>query len=203
MNGLGTEVTLLYRGDQILRGFDDDVRDARGGGDARARHRDRDPARDRRDRARRRAAAGVTLDNGETHPADQVLVATGRNPNSARARARGARRRRSARERRGRGRRAGRRPRCPRSTRSATSPAASALTPLAIRDGQAFADTVFGGRPTPVDHALVPTAVFTQPEIAVVGPTEAEARAAGRGRGRTSRSSGRCRTPSPGATSGC
>ncbi|MBN9583065.1 MAG: glutathione-disulfide reductase [Afipia sp.] len=51
------------------------------------------------------------------------------------------------------------------------------LTPVAIREGHAFADTVFGGRPTRVDHNDIPTAVFTQPEVGTVGLTEAEARA--------------------------
>jgi len=50
------------------------------------------------------------------------------------------------------------------------------LTPVAIREGQAFADTVFGGRPTVVDHTNVPTAVFSEPEIGTVGLTEAQAR---------------------------
>ena len=51
------------------------------------------------------------------------------------------------------------------------------LTPVAIREGQAFADTVFGGKKTAVDHSLIPTAVFSQPEIGTVGMTEAQARA--------------------------
>jgi glutathione reductase (NADPH) len=51
------------------------------------------------------------------------------------------------------------------------------LTPVAIREGHAFADTVFGGKDIAVDHALVPTAVFTTPEIGTVGLTEAEASA--------------------------
>ncbi len=50
------------------------------------------------------------------------------------------------------------------------------LTPVAIREGHAFADTVFGGRKTPADHELVPSAVFTQPEFGSVGMTEEEAR---------------------------
>ena len=50
------------------------------------------------------------------------------------------------------------------------------LTPVAIREGHAFADTVFGGTPTPVDHANVPTAVFSEPEVGTVGLTEAQAR---------------------------
>jgi glutathione reductase (NADPH) len=51
------------------------------------------------------------------------------------------------------------------------------LTPVAIREGHAFADTVFGGKPTKVDHANVPTAVFSEPEVGVVGLTETQARA--------------------------
>ena len=49
------------------------------------------------------------------------------------------------------------------------------LTPMAIREGQAFADTVFGQKDVVVDHRLVPTAVFTTPELATVGLTEEDA----------------------------
>lgn len=49
------------------------------------------------------------------------------------------------------------------------------LTPVAIREGHAFADTVFGNKPTRVDHANVPTAVFTSPELGTIGLTEAQA----------------------------
>jgi glutathione reductase (NADPH) len=51
------------------------------------------------------------------------------------------------------------------------------LTPVAIREGHAFADTVFGKRPVEVDHIDIPTAVFCQPEIGTVGLTETQARA--------------------------
>ncbi|MBO9697374.1 MAG: glutathione-disulfide reductase [Sphingopyxis sp.] len=50
------------------------------------------------------------------------------------------------------------------------------LTPVAIREGQAFADSIFGGKPTVVDYANVPSAVFSHPPIGAVGMTEAEAR---------------------------
>jgi glutathione reductase (NADPH) len=50
------------------------------------------------------------------------------------------------------------------------------LTPVAIREGHAFADTVFGGKPTIVDHDLIATAVFSTPEIGVIGCGEATAR---------------------------
>ena len=53
------------------------------------------------------------------------------------------------------------------------------LTPVAIREGAAFVETVFGGNPTPVDHDLIPTAIFTQPELGTVGLGEEEARERG------------------------
>jgi glutathione reductase (NADPH) len=53
------------------------------------------------------------------------------------------------------------------------------LTPVAIREGAAFAETVFNGNPTTVDHSDIPTAVFGTPEIGVVGLTEEDARAQG------------------------
>jgi glutathione reductase (NADPH) len=52
------------------------------------------------------------------------------------------------------------------------------LTPVAIREGMAFVETVFRGNPTPVDHELIPSAIFTQPEFGTVGMTEEEAREA-------------------------
>jgi glutathione reductase (NADPH) len=54
-----------------------------------------------------------------------------------------------------------------------------ALTPIAIREGHAVADTLFGGRPTKVVHRLIPTAVFSQPAAAVVGLSEPAARERG------------------------
>jgi glutathione reductase (NADPH) len=47
---------------------------------------------------------------------------------------------------------------------------------VAIREGHAFADTLYGGKPTPVDHDNIPTAVFTEPEVGAIGLTEAQAR---------------------------
>lgn len=49
------------------------------------------------------------------------------------------------------------------------------LTPVAIREGAAFAETVFRNNPTAVDHSLIPTAVFAEPEVGAIGLTEAEA----------------------------
>jgi glutathione reductase (NADPH) len=50
------------------------------------------------------------------------------------------------------------------------------LTPVAIREGQAFADTFFGNKPTQVDYGCIPSAVFSHPPIAGVGMTEGHAR---------------------------
>ncbi len=50
------------------------------------------------------------------------------------------------------------------------------LTPVAIREGHAFADTVFGDNPRKVDYGCIPSAVFCDPPIGAVGMTEAEAR---------------------------
>ena len=78
------------------------------------------------------------------------------------------------------------------------------LTPVAIREGHAFADTVFGNKPTSVDHELVPTAVFSTPEIGTVGL--ARARRAGTlsaSSTSTRRASGPSSTRCRAATSGC
>ena len=50
------------------------------------------------------------------------------------------------------------------------------LTPVAIREGQAFADSFFGGAPTRVDYGCIPSAVFSHPPLAGVGMTESQAR---------------------------
>jgi glutathione reductase (NADPH) len=54
-----------------------------------------------------------------------------------------------------------------------------ALTPVAIREGHAVADTLFGNRPTPIHHHLIPTAVFAQPPAATIGLSEPAAHQAG------------------------
>jgi glutathione reductase (NADPH) len=50
------------------------------------------------------------------------------------------------------------------------------LTPVAIREGQAFADTFFGNKPSRVDYSCIPSAVFSHPPLAGVGMTEGQAR---------------------------
>jgi glutathione reductase (NADPH) len=176
MNGLGTHVTLLYRGDQILRGFDDDIRDSVARA-MRARGVALEIQRDVAGIERSGGELRVTLDNGERHIVDQVLFATGRGPNST-----------------GLGLEAlgitlGANGAIPVDAWSQTPVPSiyavgdvtdrAALTPVAIREGAAFAETVFAALPARPDHALIPTAIFTQPEAATVGLTEAEARAAG------------------------
>ena len=144
MNGLGSEVTLLYRGGQILRGFDDDLRDHV----AEAMRKrgivleiQRDVERVTHDGAGLR----VHADNGEVHAADVVLAATGRTPNAAGLGLEAL------------GVRLGARGEIGVDAWSQTSVPSiyavgdvtdrAALTPVAIREGHAFADTLFGGTP--------------------------------------------------------
>lgn len=172
--GLGAEVTLVYRGEQILRGFDRDMRD--GLAEAMA-------ARGIRvlTRATIRAIAktpgglGVTLDTGAILDADQVMLAIGRAPNTG-----------------GLGLEAAGVAMGPNGavvvdgqSRTNVSGIYAVgdvtdrvnLTPVAIREGHAFADTVFGGRPASVGYDMIPTAVFSTPEIGTVGIPEEMARA--------------------------
>ncbi|MGY3697711.1 glutathione reductase (NADPH) [Bradyrhizobium sp. USDA 3240] len=173
--GFGSDVTVVYRGDNILRGFDEDVR----------KH-----VRTEMEKRGITIITGCTvakvdkhgkdytthLSNGSSIASDQVMFAIGRHPNV-----------------RGLGLEA---------AGVAINPANGGiqvdgwsktsvdniyavgdvthrtnLTPVAIREGHAFADTVFGKRPVQVDHATIPTAVFSQPEVGTVGLTEEEARA--------------------------
>jgi glutathione reductase (NADPH) len=177
-NGLGVDTTLVYRGDKILRGFDDDVRD---------------------DLAAAMTKRGVkiitgatptaiavlvghggaqrlrtTLSNGRGLEADLVMFATGRTPNTSGLGLERA------------GVSIGKRGEIVVDAHSRTSVAniyavgdvtdRVALTPVAIREGHAFADSVFGGRPWDADHELIPTAVFSEPEVGTVGLSELAAR---------------------------
>ncbi|HET7408741.1 MAG TPA: glutathione-disulfide reductase [Paracoccaceae bacterium] len=173
MNGLGSTVTQLYRGPMILRGFDDEVRrhvadeaqrkgvDIRCGADVAAIRKEADCFR------------VICTDEFEIE-ADQVLYATGRHPNTSGLGLEDA------------GVKPGTKGEVTVDEWSQTSVPSIyavgdvtdrvALTPVAIREGHAFADTVFGATPTKADHALVPTAVFTQPEIGTIGPGEEKAR---------------------------
>ena len=172
--GLGSHVTLIYRGENILRGFDDDVRQH---------------LRVELEQRGIRVVCGRTItaiEQAGTHysvhvsdgnhvPADKVMFATGRVPNVGKLGLQEA------------GVTLAKNGGIAVDDYSRTSvPNIYAvgdvtnrinLTPVAIREGHAFADSVFGGRPTKVDHTNVPTAVFSEPEVGVVGLTEAEARA--------------------------
>jgi glutathione reductase (NADPH) len=175
--GLGAQVTLVHRGDEILRGFDDDVRHhVRVEMEARGIHfvlNHTVAAVEKRGRA-----LCARLSDGAAHIADQVMFATGRRANTA-----GMGLLEAGVALDGRGAIAVDAASC------SSVPSIYAigdvtdrlqLTPVAIREGHAFADSVFGGKPWKVDHANVPTAVFSEPEVGVIGQTEAEARAGGR-----------------------
>jgi glutathione reductase (NADPH) len=171
--GLGSQVTLVHHGPLPLRGFDPDVRAAVAAG-LRARgvelHPDCEPLAVHAD-------GSVALSEGETVAADVVLAAVGRTAATAGL---GLEAIGVALDDRGA---------IVVDQWQRTSVAGvhavgdvtgrHALTPIAIREGQAFADTVFGGRPTPFLPDHVPTAVFAQPPVATVGLTEEEARARG------------------------
>ena len=171
--GLGSEVTLVYRGDDILRGFDDDVR-------AHLRH-----EMQRRGICvicKRIVEAVEQVDHGlcaelsdhEDIVVDKVMFATGRRPNVS-----GLGLEKAGVKLSDKGAIAVdkySRTSVPHIYAVGDVTDRLALTPVAIREGHAFADTVFGGKPTEVDHANVPTAVFSEPEVGVIGLTEAQAR---------------------------
>jgi glutathione reductase (NADPH) len=171
--GLGVDVTLVYRGENILRGFDDDVRTH---------------LRTEMERRRIRIVTGqivagiektgseyrARLSGGEAVEVDRVMFAVGRRPNVADIGLEAA------------GVACGQNGGIEVDAFSRTCVASIYavgdvtnrvnLTPVAIREGHAFADTVFGAKPTAVDHVNIPTAVFSEPEIGVVGLTEQQAR---------------------------
>jgi glutathione reductase (NADPH) len=173
--GLGCDVTVVYRGDNILRGFDEDVR-----GHVRAEMEKQGITIltgctvEKVDRHGREFTSH--LSNGSSIASDQVMFAIGRHPNVG-----------------GLGLEKAGVAINPRNGGIAVDGFSKTsvpniyaigdvthrinLTPVAIREGHAFADTVFGRRTVQVDHANIPTAVFSQPEVGTVGLTEAQARA--------------------------
>ncbi|MGB1213316.1 MAG: glutathione-disulfide reductase [Pikeienuella sp.] len=176
LNGLGTEVTQLYRGDMILRGFDDDLREHVAGEMAEQGVKLRFNF-DVASIAAINGAYDVTLNNGEVLTVDCVLYATGRKPNTAGLGLEAA------------GVEMSRNGAIVVDEYSQTNIPSiyavgdvtdrMALTPVAIREGVAFVETVFRGNPTKPDHSDVATAVFTQPEIGTVGLSEDQARELG------------------------
>lgn len=173
LNGLGVAVTQFYRGAQILRGFDDEARaivaegmiekgvDLRLGTTI--------EAVEKRD-----AGIWVKGTDGSEQVFDQIMFATGRAPNTEDMGLVDA------------GVALGGKGEIIVDTFSQTKvPSIYAigdvtnrvqLTPVAIREGMAFVETVFKGNPTKVDHELIPSAIFTQPEMGTVGLSEEEAR---------------------------
>jgi glutathione reductase (NADPH) len=169
-------VTQLYRGDQILRGFDADLRDHVAAA-MRARGIVLEIQRDVVSVAREGDGLRVELDNGEAHLVDKVLFATGRNPNTA-----GLGLERLGVELKANGAvavddwsQSG----VPSIYAVGDVTDRAALTPVAIREGEAFARTVFAAEPVKPDHLLIPTAVFTRPELGTIGLSETDARRAG------------------------
>jgi len=170
--GLGVETTIVYRGDGVLRGFDEDVRQLL---DAGLETRGIRRIYQTNLTALRQSGDGViaSFSDGVEAPFGAVMFATGRAANVD-----------------GLGLEAAGVQLTPHrhievdqfSRTSVPSIYAvgdvtgrKALTPVAIREGQAFADSVFGGRPTEVDLSLLGTAVFSEPEVATIGLTETEA----------------------------
>lgn len=172
-NGLGAETTLIYRGDEILRGFDGDMR--------KALHEEMEKKGIRVltndtfaaiEKAEDGTLTGKTR-KGEVLQADQILFAIGRRPNiaglglekagvavtDAGAIQVGADSRTSV----------------PSIYAVGDVTDRANLTPVAIREGHAFADTVFGNKPWTVDHSLIATAVFSQPELGTVGLSQEDA----------------------------
>ncbi len=173
LNGMGVEVTQFYRGAQILRGFDDEARGhvaelmREGGVNL---HVGTDVIK------ARNVDGGVWVKSTDGREAlyEKVVYATGRVPNTDGIGLDGL------------GVKLGRRGEIVVDDWSQTAVPSIyavgdvtdriALTPVAIREGHAFADTVFGAKPTKADHDLVASAVYTQPELGTVGMTEEEAR---------------------------
>ena len=172
-NGLGAHTTLVYRGDEILRGFDGEVRtvlrtemEKKGVNflfNAHFERIEKSPT----------GALRAHLTGGRTVEADTMLFATGRQPNTAGL---GLETAGVEIDRNGA-------VRVDDESRS-SAPSIFAvgdvtnrvnLTPVAIREGHTFADAVFGGMSGRVDHSTIPSAVFAQPELGTVGLTQEEA----------------------------
>jgi glutathione reductase (NADPH) len=173
-NGLGADVTLIYRGGKILRGFDEDLRDGLAAALT---------ARGIRvitgqvfSKIEKTGAGFVAhLTGGDKLDTDAIMFAIGRSPNTAGLGLEAAGVNLDA---------AGAVVVDGASCTSVPSIYAVGdvtnrvnLTPVAIREGHAFADTVFGNKPWSVDYTTIPTAVFATPEIGTVGFAEHEARA--------------------------
>ncbi len=173
LNGLGSEVTQFYRGAQILRGFDGDVQ-SHVAEEMRKKGIDIRTETDVAKIEKTSSGLRVTDVNGGSLEVDAVFYATGRVPNTSGLGLENA------------GVKLKKNGAIEVDKWSQTNVPSIyavgdvtdrvALTPVAIREGHAFADTVFGGKRVHAEHDLIPTAVFTQPEIGTVGLTEEDAR---------------------------
>ncbi len=173
-NGLGAQVTQVYRGPQILRGFDDDVRDVLAG--ELVKKGITLEVETLIDRIEKTASGlEVHLSDGSRIETDLVMAATGRRPNTQNLGLESA------------GVETGDNGAVKVDAYSRTTqPSIYAigdvtdrinLTPVAIQEAMAFVDTVYRGRPRPMDHENVPSAVFSQPPVGSVGLSEGAARA--------------------------
>lgn len=173
--GLGSETTIVHRGDKLLRGFDEDMRDELM---TAYRHRGIKLALGTRLHAiaKTRDGLAVTLQSGEEIACDAVMVATGRLPNTEGL----------GLERAGVVLGPNGRVVVDADSRSSVASIYAVgdvtdrvnLTPVAIREGHAFADYLFGSKTWSADYDMIPTAVFSTPEIGTVGMTEDAARKA-------------------------
>ena len=176
-SGLGAETHLIYRGDKPLRGFDEDLRqfflEQLQGRENLHLHMGRSITG-----LTRNSGAGddltVTLDDGSTLSAGTAMFATGRRPNTPEALTLGGQIETNA---------VGAvvvdaysRTSLPHIFAVGDVTDRLALTPVALHEAMAFVKTAFDDRPTAMDHSDVATAVFSNPEIATCGLTEAEAR---------------------------
>lgn len=174
-NGLGVDTTLVYRGEEILRGFDDEVR-AHVHAEMVKKNITIKTQADISEIAQSENGYELTFTDGTKAGTGLVMYATGRVPNTAGLGLENA------------GVKLGAGGEVPVDAYSQTNIASvyavgdvtarAQLTPVAIREGAAFAETVYNDNPSTVDHSIIPTAVFSQPPIGTVGMTEAEARAA-------------------------
>jgi glutathione reductase (NADPH) len=171
-HGLGVDTTLVYRGPKLLRGFDEDVRDHLMG--ELAGHGLKLVLSAHHERIEKTEAGLVSvLSNGQSLTSEQVMFATGREPyvQGLNLEAAGV-------ELNGAGA-----IKVDDFSRTSASHIWAVgdvtdrinLTPVAIREGAAFAETEFYGRPTSFDHKDVATAVFSQPSVSCVGLTQAQA----------------------------
>ena len=174
MRGLGVEVTQFYRGEQVLRGFDDEARGLVADS-MRENGIDLQVNTNIAEMSGSNGAIHVKSTAGDETTFDSVLFATGRVPSSQNMGLEGV------------GVTLGGKGQIEVNDYSQTGvPSIYAigdvtdrvnLTPVAIREGMAFVHTVFAGVPTPIDHDLIASAVFTQPEMGTVGLSEEAARA--------------------------